>query len=69
MLVGSFRYCVEARCRTSAAPSMWREPLDDRLTGHWTGVDLDCHVWGVKWQPPYPGAPVVEEPPAAQRWG
>ncbi|WP_436971633.1 YxiG-like protein [Micromonospora aurantiaca (nom. illeg.)] len=48
MLVGSFRYCVEARCRTSAAPSTWRESLDDRLTGHWTGVDLDGHVWGVK---------------------
>ncbi|MFG2081745.1 hypothetical protein ACGFI5_15415 [Micromonospora tulbaghiae] len=63
-----FRYCVEARCRTSVAPSTWRESLDDRLTDHRTGVDLEGYVWGVKWQSLYPGARIVEESPAAQRW-
>lgn len=63
-----FRYCVEARCQTTIEPGIWRRSLDDRLVDYETGVDLDGYVWGVKWQPLYPGAKVVAESPSARAW-
>lgn len=63
-----FRYCVEARCRTTVTPPTWRESLDDRLIDHKTGVDLDGYVWGVKYQALYPGAQLVDESPSALSW-
>lgn len=63
-----FRHCVEARCRTRVEPRVWRKSLDDRLIDDETGVDLDGYVWGVKWQPVYPGAKVIAESPSARSW-
>ncbi|MFE0464164.1 hypothetical protein ACFW1A_33415 [Kitasatospora sp. NPDC058965] len=63
-----FRYCVAARCETSVRPETWRESLDDRLIDHETGVDLDGYVWGVKWHGLYPGATLLPESEATQRW-
>ncbi|ALV35988.1 hypothetical protein [Streptomyces sp. CdTB01] len=63
-----FRHCVEARCKSSLAPATWQASLDDRLTAHETGKDLDGFVWGVKWQPLCPGATVVPGSEAAARW-
>ncbi|MEV0344697.1 hypothetical protein AB0H88_02945 [Nonomuraea sp. NPDC050680] len=63
-----FRYCVEARCESSLAPEIWRVSLDDRLIDYQTGVDLDGYVWGVKWHGLYPGATVLPESQATQRW-
>src|SRR5580658_2218683 len=50
-----FRYCVEARSRTTLPPDTWRSSLDERLIDHAIGADLDGYVWGVKWQSLYPG--------------
>lgn len=63
-----FRYCVAARCETSVPEEIWRRSLDDRLTDHGTGAGLDGFVWGVKWQPLYPGAKVLPPSDAARRW-
>ncbi|WP_422754973.1 HalD/BesD family halogenase [Micromonospora sp. WMMD708] len=63
-----FRYCVEARCRTSVPPVTWRASLDDRLIDHRTGIDLDGYVWGVKWHALYPGARVVADSATARSW-
>jgi hypothetical protein len=63
-----FRHCVEAHCRTTVSPDSWRGSLDDRLIDYETGVDLDGYVWGVKWQPLFPGATVVPESASAHTW-
>ncbi|MEU0431895.1 hypothetical protein ABZ153_09650 [Streptomyces sp. NPDC006290] len=63
-----FRYCVEADCRTTVRPEVWRDSLDDRLIDHETGVDLDGYVWGVKWHCLYPGGQVVADSSRAQAW-
>ncbi|WP_329128907.1 hypothetical protein OG552_01650 [Streptomyces sp. NBC_01476] len=63
-----FRYCVEAWCRTSVPAETWRVSLDDRLIDYETGVDLDGYVWGVKWHCMYPGAKLLPESEATQRW-
>ncbi|GAA0612019.1 hypothetical protein [Streptomyces crystallinus] len=63
-----FRYCVEARCETSLPAMTWQRSLDDRLTDHESGVDLDGFVWGVKWHPMYPGAKLLPPTDAALRW-
>jgi hypothetical protein len=63
-----FRYCVEADCRTTVQPEVWRDSLDDRLINHETGVDLDGYVWGVKWHCLYPGGQAVADSSRAQAW-
>ncbi|MET8968917.1 YxiG-like protein [Streptomyces hydrogenans] len=63
-----FRYCVEARCETSVPAETWRVSLDDRLIDHRGGRDLDGYVWGVKWHDLYPGAKLLPESEATQRW-
>lgn len=63
-----FRHCVEARVVTTVSPETWAVSLDDRLTDTGTVGDLDGYVWGVKWHCLYPGATVVPESAAAQRW-
>ena len=63
-----FRYCVEADCRTTVRPEVWRDSLDDRLINHKTGVDLDGYVWGVKWHCLYPGGQVVVDSTRARAW-
>ncbi len=45
-----FLYWVEARTETTVLPNTWERSLDDALTDHESGVDLDGYVWGVKWQ-------------------
>ncbi|HZM80037.1 MAG TPA: hypothetical protein VFC19_30250 [Candidatus Limnocylindrales bacterium] len=63
-----FRYCVLASCQTALTPDIWRSSLDERLIDYSTGVDLDGHVWGVKWQPLYPGASVVTMSATTDKW-
>jgi hypothetical protein len=63
-----FRYCVEADCRTTVRPEVWRDSLDDRLTDHETGADLDGYVWGVKWHGLHPGGRLVPDSPRTQAW-
>ncbi|MFJ3670493.1 hypothetical protein ACIPSE_28960 [Streptomyces sp. NPDC090106] len=63
-----FRHCVEARCETAVPAETWERSLDDRLIDHETGVDLEGFVWGVKWQPMYPGAKVLPASDASRRW-
>ncbi|MFI1091877.1 hypothetical protein [Streptomyces sp. NPDC020917] len=63
-----FRYCVQAHCESTVHPATWRASLDDRLTDYETGADLDGFVWGVAWQPMYPGASVVTDSATARRW-
>jgi hypothetical protein len=63
-----FRYCVEASVITTVSADNWRKSLDERLIEYATGVDLDGHVWGVKWQCLYPGGKVLAESPTAERW-
>ncbi|MFD6438083.1 hypothetical protein [Streptomyces venezuelae] len=64
-----FRYCVEARCETSLAADTWRESLDDRLLDHETAdPDLGGYVWGVNCHAMYPGASLVRDSKAAERW-
>ena len=63
-----FRYCVEARCRSTVRPDDWKVSLDDRRIRHDTGSDLDGFVWGVKWHALSPGATVVTDSAAATLW-
>lgn len=63
-----FRYCVEADCRTTVAPAIWRDSLDERLTHCETGADLDGYVWGVKWHCLYPGGRIVSDSARAAAW-
>lgn len=63
-----FRYCVEADCRTTVRPAIWRDSLDDRLIDYETGVDLDGYVWGVKWHGLYPGGRIVADSARAAAW-
>lgn len=63
-----FRYCVEARCQTAVDTRIWQISLDDRLTEHASGADLDGFVWGVKWQCLYPGATIVAGSELASTW-
>lgn len=63
-----FRHCVEVHVRSALSPEIWRDSLDDRLTDHATGVDLDGFVWGVNWQNLYPRATLVPDSDRARHW-
>ncbi|GAA0411545.1 hypothetical protein GCM10009530_75080 [Microbispora corallina] len=63
-----FRYCVEARCRTTVSPGVWQKSLDDRLIDYESSVALDGFVWGVKGHVLYPGATVVADSKLADAW-
>lgn len=63
-----FRHCVEADTQSVLPLDIWRQSLDERLTNHETGKDLDGFVWGVNWQPLYPGMTLVSPSSRTQRW-
>ncbi len=63
-----FRYCVEARIRTSVADHIYRQSLDDRLTEYASGKDLDGYVWGVNWSLLYPGWALHTPSERAAHW-
>ncbi|KPM56689.1 hypothetical protein ACG83_02015 [Frankia sp. R43] len=63
-----FRHCVEVDVRTAVTSETWKRSLSDQLVDYETGKDLDGYVWGVRWQPLYPGAVVVDDSPRARAW-
>jgi hypothetical protein len=63
-----FRFCVEATTRSTLSRESWQQSRDDRLIDYETGKDLDGFVWGVNWQPLYPGFEVVPDSGRARMW-
>jgi hypothetical protein len=63
-----FVHCVRAAVTSTLSPQIWKQSLDERLTGDEQGQDLDGFVWGVRWQGLYPGMRLVADSAEAQRW-
>ena len=63
-----FRFCVEATTRSAVSAETWQVSRDERLIRYDTGKDLDGFVWGVNWQPLYPGFSIVPESARARMW-
>lgn len=63
-----FKYCVEAKVRTSLTDETYKNSLDERLIEYESGKDLVGHIWGVQWSQLYPGWTPIEDSELAADW-